>query len=90
MTTAISTLYEEKKVEASVVPSVQQQPNRSRCKKCCKKIGLLGHECACLFVFCSTCRHAEEHNCTVNYKSKGKEKLEKSNPLISTDKLVRL
>jgi hypothetical protein len=86
MVTEISTLQEESKMEMKCETTVQQ--NRSRCKKCTKKIGLLGHECECSFIFCSKCRHAEEHNCTVNFSEKGKEELRKKNPIIQTDKIV--
>ena len=86
MVTEISTLQEETKSK-DTGPSTFQQ-NRSRCKKCSKKIGLVGHECECYFVFCSKCRHAEEHNCTVNFTIKGKEELRKKNPLIQSDKIV--
>jgi hypothetical protein len=70
-------------------PSVIQQ-NKSRCKKCTKKVGLLGHECSCSFVFCSKCRHPEDHTCTVNYMEKGKQQVAKNNPIVEMDKLVRL
>ena len=61
-----------------------------RCKKCFKKVGLLGHQCSCSFIFCSKCRYAEEHNCTINYMEKERKQLEKNNPLIQAEKLERL
>ena len=64
--------------------------SKSRCKKCSKKVGLLGHECSCSFIFCSKCRYAEEHNCTINYMENEKKKLEKNNPLIRPEKLERI
>lgn len=66
------------------------QQNKSRCKKCTKKVGLLGHECLCSYVFCSKCRHPEDHTCTVNFMEKGKQQVAKNNPLVEMDKLVRL
>ena len=67
-----------------------EQPNRSRCKKCSKKVGLLGHECSCTFTFCSKHRHPEDHECEFDHMEFGKKQVEKNNPLLYTDKMVRL
>ncbi len=37
------------------------------------------YKCKCGKLFCITHLHAEEHNCTFNYKEEGKEILKKRN-----------
>jgi len=54
------------------------QPNKSRCYKCNKKIGLTGIKCKCNLYFCSKHRYAEEHNCSYDYKDEGKKRLKRS------------
>lgn len=74
-------------------PSISLQPkqiNKSRCWKCSKKIGILGIECACSYLFCTACRHAEAHQCTFDYAEHGKAQLKKNNPLVEGSKLDRL
>ena len=63
------------------------QLNKSRCWKCQKKVGLLGFECSCKYVFCSKCRHAESHQCSFNYMKSGKDMLIKQNPVVIADKM---
>ncbi len=59
-----------------------------KCKVCAKKLTLAGrHECACTGVFCGKHRLAEEHACTVDYKSAGRAQLAKQNPHVEADKL---
>lgn len=40
----------------------------SRCYKCNKKLGVIEYKCKCEKKFCITHLHAEEHNCTFDYK----------------------
>ncbi len=63
------------------------QENTSRCWKCTKKVGLIGFQCACTFVFCKKCRHAESHSCTYDYAALGKALIKKNNPLVNGTKL---
>ena len=77
-----------KKDEPNDAP--KKQENTSRCWKCTKKIGLLGFECACTFIFCKNCRHAESHSCTYDYSSTGKALIQKNNPLVNGTKLERI
>ena len=76
----------------SVAASEPYSPivNRSRCKQCHRKVGLLGFECSCHDVFCQKCRHAEAHHCTFDYAQSGKQLIHKNNPLIVGAKLVRM
>lgn len=55
-----------------------EKPKKKRCAfpECKKKIGLLGFECKCGQLFCAAHRHAEDHNCSFDHKSQGKNILE--------------
>jgi hypothetical protein len=64
-----------------------QQPNRSRCLTCKKKVGLTGFECKCGFVFCGAHRHADQHACTFDFKAHGRGILEKLNPTVVASKV---
>ncbi|CAL1406243.1 unnamed protein product [Linum trigynum] len=61
--------------------------NKSRCKACNKKVGLLGFTCRCGDVFCGSHRYAEEHGCSFDVKGMAREILAKQNPLCKADKL---
>lgn len=49
----------------------------SRCEHCKKKLGVMEYKCKCGKLFCITHLHAEEHNCTFNYKEEGQNILKK-------------
>lgn len=66
------------------------QANKTRCFKCHKKVGLLGFQCRCSYVFCGAHRHADEHHCTFDYKSFGREQLNKANQRVVAEKLNRI
>ena len=53
------------------------QENKKRCFDCKKKIGFLGIECKCGYVFCNSHRLPEEHSCDFDFETVGKEKLKK-------------
>ncbi|CAE8636545.1 unnamed protein product [Polarella glacialis] len=80
---------EEKKKEDSEKPEVVEEPPRkpqedvTKCWHCTKKCGLTGFLCRCEYVFCSKCRHAEDHDCIFDHKGKGREILAKNNPNIT-------
>lgn len=67
-----------------------QQTDKTRCFACKKKIGLLGVECRCGFVFCSEHRYAERHACTYDYRANERKKLHKTNPVVMPEKMDRL
>ncbi|GAB4818700.1 hypothetical protein N2152v2_005746 [Parachlorella kessleri] len=74
---------EEPTIKDGGSPERPVQANRSRCFCCNKKVGLLGFECRCGYVYCSTHRHASEHSCTFDYKTMDREKLAKANPTVA-------
>jgi hypothetical protein len=58
----------------------------TRCEQCKKKLGISEYKCKCGKLFCISHLHAEEHNCTYNYKQEGQDLLKKQleiGPLIS-------
>ena len=75
---------------------------KKRCFNCNKKIGLIEYTCRCSDndknkIFCSNCRHPKinenddkGHLCTFDFKSYGRELLEKNNPQIIADKMTAL
>jgi hypothetical protein len=62
----------------------------NRCFNCNKKVGLGGFQCRCGNVFCSHHRHADQHNCTYDYKSAAREQLVKANPLVTATKVEKI
>jgi predicted nucleic acid binding AN1-type Zn finger protein len=60
-----------------------------RCFKCKKKLLIL-MECACGKKFCFKHRYAEQHECTFDYKARGKKDLKKNNPKIEYKKINRI
>ena len=65
---------------------------RNICNKndCRKKLKLTDIECRCGFKFCGKHRYAEEHDCTFNWKKKGKNELTEKNPIIIADKVNKI
>jgi AN1-type zinc finger protein 5/6 len=55
---------------------------RNRCNKCNKKLKLTAFKCRCDYYYCDTHRYSDCHDCKFDYKKKGKELLEKNNPLV--------
>lgn len=76
--------------EEPLVPERPAQANRNRCFSCSKKVGLLGFECRCGYVYCSSHRHANDHKCTFDYAAMDRERLAKANPTILADKVQKL
>ncbi|KAL5725545.1 hypothetical protein ACHQM5_008680 [Ranunculus cassubicifolius] len=63
---------------------------KNRCLSCNKKVGLTGFDCKCGSTFCSTHRYPEKHECTFDFKAKGRELLAKANPVVKADKLEKM
>lgn len=76
-----------KPAELADVPARPVQANRNRCFGCNKKVGLLGFECRCSYVFCSAHRHAADHACTFDYAAMDKARLVSQNPVVAASKL---
>ncbi|MCD7446970.1 hypothetical protein HAX54_020748 [Datura stramonium] len=79
-------------VETAVAEVAGIQPKvavLNRCLTCRKKVGVVGFKCRCGSTFCGTHRYPEQHDCTFDFKSQGKEAIAKANPLVKADKIQR-
>ena len=64
-----------------------------RCENCKKKVNLVSFECKCKFeTLCINCKLPEHHFCGAieDFKKKAKEILNKNNPIIIADKLIKI
>lgn len=66
------------------------QEKKNKCWQCNKRIGLAGFDCRCGYIFCGTCRHAEQHNCDFDFKTAGQELLRKQNLKVEGEKLDKV
>jgi len=48
---------------------------KQQCFFCKKKVGILRFYCKCNNIYCSKCRHPEDHSCNFDYKNNGRELL---------------
>ena len=64
----------------------------SRCSNngCNKKLGLMPYKCKCNLEYCITHRAPETHTCSFDYKTIGRQNIEKINPQIVNEKIVKL
>mmetsp|Transcript_11673 Transcript_11673/g.16154 ORF Transcript_11673/g.16154 Transcript_11673/m.16154 type:complete len:137 (-) Transcript_11673:82-492(-) len=68
----------------------KKQQNKNRCYFCNKKVGILGFECRCMFIFCDKHRFPDAHNCKFDYKQQHKNKLKKDNQALSRKKMTKI
>ncbi|XAR55009.1 hypothetical protein NMG60_11030375 [Bertholletia excelsa] len=62
----------------------------NRCSSCCKKVGVLGFQCRCGATFCGSHRYPEQHGCTFDFKTAGRDAIAKANPVVKADKIKRI
>lgn len=67
-TTELCTGAEESKDEDKQ-PEKRVQKNKKRCFECNKKVGFMGIECRCGFIFCGEHRYADKHACEFDHKA---------------------
>ncbi|PIA49912.1 hypothetical protein AQUCO_01300563v1 [Aquilegia coerulea] len=84
-TSAIELIKGPTKSQLPGVSSVSDPTNR--CLSCNKKVGLTGFKCRCGDTFCSLHRYPEKHECTFDFKTRGRDAIEKANPVVKADKL---
>lgn len=84
-------------VSSSTNPSVVKEIKRAvpatqsnRCSNCRRRLGLTGFKCKCGLTFCGSHRYPENHGCTFDYKSMGKEAIAKANPVVKAEKLHKI
>lgn len=78
--------------EITQEPSKPVQKNRSRCFECNKKVGLLGFECRCGYVYCSGHRHAGDggHVCLFDHVAFDRKRLADTMEVVAASKLEKL
>ncbi len=82
----LNIVFDLSSIQAAITAAATE-PNKSRCKSCNKKLGLTAFNCRCGDYYCSKHRHAEEHNCSYDYKAVAKKQLTDANVLVQHDKL---
>jgi len=60
-----------------------------RCPVCNKKLKLTDIKCKCEKIFCSLHRYPSMHDCSFNFKLLDRDILEKNNPKIVLDKVIK-
>ena len=76
--------------QLTLEPVKKEQSDRKRCFGCNKKVGLLGIECKCSYVFCNAHRLPENHECEFNHKQSGKDKLKKEVVKVYNGKIAHI
>ncbi|KAJ3385389.1 AN1-type zinc finger protein 5 [Lobulomyces angularis] len=62
-----------------------------KCEHCKKKLGLANNfKCKCGKSFCALHRYSDRHDCAYDYKAASKSALIKDNPLIISEKVLKL
>lgn len=61
-----------------------------RCTACRKRVGLTGFRCRCGDTYCGAHRYPEQHGCTFDFKSAGRDAIARANPIVKADKLDRI
>lgn len=68
-----------------------ERPSVSRCfLKYCRKKTLIPYKCSCSESFCLSHRMPEDHACKYDFRKNGKDSIEKHNPKVVSDKLVKV
>lgn len=73
---------------ADNIKPVQQHTNR--CWKCNMKVGIVGIECRCRYIFCGKHRYADKHDCPYDHKKQQRRKLEKELELVVGTKFEKI
>ena len=75
---------------ASTDAKIIKKKNRCYFETCNKKIPFSAVKCRCGFRFCNKHRHAEDHDCSYDYRELGKIRLKKENPKIQFAKMEKI
>ena len=67
---------------------IKADPNK--CFSCTKKTGLLGYQCKCSHNYCKNHRLPEDHDCSYDFRSEGRERLAEANPLVRAEKVQKI
>lgn len=72
------------------MPGDSIKRKKKRCRVCKKKLGLHMYICRCSKIYCKKHLFPEEHQCLFDYKKFCRGKLEKENPRITLDKIIKI
>jgi|UniRef100_A0A914BZ53 predicted nucleic acid binding AN1-type Zn finger protein len=75
-------------IEASGSTTPVKKPNR--CQMCKKRVGLTGFTCRCGGLYCGEHRYDNAHNCSFDYKTMEREKIQRENPIVVSEKIQRI
>ena len=56
----------------------------------CRKKTLVLTKCSCENTYCLSCRYPDLHKCTFDFKKEAKKQLEKNNPVVAGEKVVKI
>lgn len=67
-------------------------PDSNKCifENCTRKIGLISFQCRCGGNFCIKHRIPEAHACEFDYKTSGRDALQKANFIVTHQKIVKI
>ncbi len=69
----------------------KKEKPKSRCGECNSKVNITNSiECKCGKLLCMKHRLFNAHECSIDYKEKDKKILEKNNPKIVAEKIIKL
>ena len=69
----------------------KKEKPKSRCGECNCKVNITNSiECKCGKLLCMAHRLFNAHNCSINYKEKDKQILEKNNPKVVSEKIIKI
>lgn len=62
-----------------------------KCENCSKKIRLISFSCKCnLSLLCTHCKDPNVHHCMYDYREEERKRLEKINPMIVAEKMIKI
>ncbi|CAK9140366.1 unnamed protein product [Ilex paraguariensis] len=62
----------------------------NRCSGCRRRVGLTGFRCRCGELFCSEHRYSDRHDCNYDYKTVGRDRIARENPVVKAAKIVKV
>lgn len=69
---------------------IEKPKKKNRCAICNVKVGLLGFDCRCGGKFCGKHRHADDHECSFEYKLMHQKKLESDLTVVGPQKISEI
>ncbi|KAE8672135.1 Zinc finger A20 and AN1 domain-containing stress-associated protein 1 [Hibiscus syriacus] len=70
--------------------SVTEKKVVNRCSGCRKRVGLTGFRCRCGELFCADHRYSDRHDCSYDYKTVGRESIDRENPVVKAAKIIKV